>query len=88
MASALPLLLKLETAVPWMGLTSAVIMAGFGGLLVSGNYMVIAEWSQRLVRDAASLPNIPNGLVAIGIAGSLGLAGALIWMTVNVRIRR
>jgi cytochrome c-type biogenesis protein len=51
MASALPLLLKLETAVPWMGLVSALIMAGFGLLLLSGNYMLIAEWSQRLVRN-------------------------------------
>jgi cytochrome c-type biogenesis protein len=48
MARALPLLLKLESAVPWMGLTSAALMAGFGILLVSGNYMVVAEWSQRL----------------------------------------
>jgi Mrp family chromosome partitioning ATPase len=51
MASALPLLLKLETAVPWMGLMSALIMAGFGLLLLSGNYMLIAEWSQRLVSN-------------------------------------
>jgi cytochrome c-type biogenesis protein len=58
MAKALPLLMKLETAVPWMGLTSAVIMAGFGVLLLSGNYMVVAEWSQRLASVAASLPNI------------------------------
>ena len=50
--------MKLETAVPWMGLTSAVIMAGFGVLLLSGNYMVVAEWSQRLASVAASLPNI------------------------------
>jgi hypothetical protein len=49
MARALPLLLKLETAVPWMALMSALLMAGFGTLLVSGNYMVVAEWSQRLV---------------------------------------
>jgi cytochrome c-type biogenesis protein len=48
MARALPLLLRLETAVPWMGLISAAIMAGFGVLLLSGNYMVVAEWSQRL----------------------------------------
>jgi cytochrome c-type biogenesis protein len=49
MARALPLLMKLEHAVPWMGLTSALIMAGFGTLLISGNYMAVAEWSQRLV---------------------------------------
>lgn len=62
MAKALPLLLKLETAVPWMGLMSALIMAGFGTLLVSGNYMMIAEWSQRLFSHAASLPNFSSGL--------------------------
>ncbi len=61
MAKALPLLLKLETAVPWMGLMSALIMAGFGALLVSGNYMVVAEWSQRLVSHAW-LPNFSGGL--------------------------
>jgi cytochrome c-type biogenesis protein len=49
MARALPLLMKLETAVPWMGLFSAILMAGFGTLLISGNYMVVAEWAQRLV---------------------------------------
>jgi cytochrome c-type biogenesis protein len=52
MARALPLLMKLETAVPWMGLGSAVLMAGFGALLISGNYMVVAEWSQRLAAAA------------------------------------
>jgi cytochrome c-type biogenesis protein len=49
MARALPLLMKLETAVPWMGLFSAILMGGFGILLISGNYMVVAEWSQRFV---------------------------------------
>jgi cytochrome c-type biogenesis protein len=62
MAKALPLLLKLETAVPWMGLMSALIMAGFGILLVSGNYMVIAEWSQRLVGHAVWLTNFYGAL--------------------------
>jgi hypothetical protein len=27
-------------------------MAGFGALLISGNYMVVAEWSQRLAAAA------------------------------------
>ena len=81
MARALPLLMKLETAVPWMGLISALIMAGFGTLLISGNYMIVAEWSQRLVSGSASLPNIPGGLVFISaVAGSLGLAALLMWM--------
>lgn len=47
MARALPLLLKLERAVPWMGLASATLMAGFGTLLISGNYMVVSEWTFR-----------------------------------------
>jgi hypothetical protein len=48
MARALPLLLKFENAVPWMGLASAVLMAGFGGLLISGHYMLVSEWTYRL----------------------------------------
>ena len=48
MARALPLLMKLERAVPWMGLASAVLMAAFGVLLISGNYMIVSEWTYRL----------------------------------------
>jgi cytochrome c-type biogenesis protein len=48
MARALPLLLKLERAVPWMGMASAALMAAFGVLLISGNYMVVSEWAYRL----------------------------------------
>ena len=48
MARALPFLFKLERAVPWMGLASAVMMAGFGILLISGNYMVVSEWTYKL----------------------------------------
>ena len=89
MARALPLLMKLETAVPWMGLTSAVIMAGFGTLLLSGNYMVVAEWSQRVASDAASVPNVSSGLGIIGVITiALGLAGVLAWMGANGRTRR
>jgi hypothetical protein len=77
---ALPLLMKLETAVPWMGLISALIMAGFGTLLLSGNYMVVAEWSQRLASGSASLPNVPGGLVLISaVAATLCLAGVLMY---------
>jgi cytochrome c-type biogenesis protein len=89
MARALPLLMKLETAVPWMGLTSAVIMASFGTLLLSGNYMVVAEWSQRLASDAASVPNVSRVPAIIGgIAITLSLAGLLAWMAANGRTRR
>lgn len=48
MARAMPVLMKLEHAAPWMGLASAVMMAGFGILLISGNYMVVSEWTYKL----------------------------------------
>jgi len=49
MAKVLPLLIKMDKWVPWVGLASAVIMIGFGVLLISGNYMVMTEWTYRLV---------------------------------------
>ena len=79
MARALPLLLKLETAVPWMGLISAILMAGFGVLLISGNYMLVSEWTFRVVNGSASLPKAANEL---GLAAALVLGGAgLGWVT-------
>jgi cytochrome c-type biogenesis protein len=89
MARALPLLMKLETAVPWMGLISASIMAGFGTLLLSGNYMVVAEWSQHLARGTVAMPHVPGGLVLMSaIGGTLGLAAFLAWKTGTARTRR
>jgi threonine/homoserine/homoserine lactone efflux protein len=79
MARALPLLLKLETAVPWMGLISAILMAGFGVLLISGNYMLVSEWTFRVVNGSASLPKAANEL---GLAAALVLGAAgLVWLT-------
>ena len=79
MARALPLLLKLEDAVPWMGLLSAILMAGFGVLLISGNYMLVSEWTFRVVNGSASLPKAANEL---GLAAALVLGGAgLVWLT-------
>jgi len=57
MARALPFLFRLERAVPWMGLASAVMMAGFGILLISGNYMIVSEWTYRLA-SVARMPFI------------------------------
>jgi len=88
MARALPLLLKLEKAVPWMGLASAILMAGFGTLLISGNYMVVSEWTFRVISGSASIPNIGNGLVVAGAAGTLGLIGWLVWIASNGRVKR
>jgi cytochrome c-type biogenesis protein len=79
MARALPLLLKLETAVPWMGLFSALLMAGFGTLLISGNYMVVAEWSLRVASGSVAAPNAGNaGVWAGALVAVLGV-GWLLW---------
>ena len=83
-------LLRLETAIPWMGLVSALLMAGFGVLLISGNYMVVSEWTYRLVGGgAAALPALPSGLLLAGAAAmSLGIVAWLAWMAVNGKGRR
>jgi cytochrome c-type biogenesis protein len=80
MAKALPLLLKLERAVPWMGLVSAVFMAGFGLLLISGNYMVVSQWTFRVMSGSASLPGTANWILLSAIAGTLACVAWLIWM--------
>jgi cytochrome c-type biogenesis protein len=88
MARALPLLLKLETAVPWMGLVSALLMGSFGVLLISGNYMVVSEWTFRVVGGSASAANAASPLVLVSaVAGTVGLVGWLIWM-ITGRARR
>jgi len=79
MAKALPLLLKLETAVPWMGLFSALLMAGFGTLLISGNYMVVAEWTLRVASGSVAAPHVGNPVVlAAALVAALGV-GWLLW---------
>jgi hypothetical protein len=72
------LLLKLESAVPWMGLISAVLMAAFGVLLISGNYMVVSEWTFRIVSGSAALPNATGAVVVFTVAG-LACLGWLAW---------
>jgi len=79
MARALPLLLKLETAVPWMGLFSALLMAGFGTLLISGNYMVVAEWSLRVASGSVAAPNAGNVGVWVGALVAVLGVGWLLW---------
>jgi cytochrome c-type biogenesis protein len=89
MARALPLLMKLERLVPWMGLASAVLMAGFGALLISGNYMVVSEWTFRVVGDYAAMSRAGHGLVLAGVlAGTLGFLAWLGWMMANSRVTR
>lgn len=86
MAKALPFLLKLETAVPWMGLVSAVIMVGFGVLLITGNYMVVSEMTYGLANGVAS---VGNGLLLVpAVATGLGLLGWLGWMMAHGKLRR
>jgi cytochrome c-type biogenesis protein len=79
MARALPILLKLETAVPWMGLFSALLMAGFGTLLISGNYMVVAEWSLRAASGRVAAPHVGNPVVVAGALLGVLAAGWLVW---------
>jgi thiol:disulfide interchange protein len=79
MAKALPLLMKLERAVPWMGLASAILMAGFGVLLISGDYMLVSEWTVRIDSGSASLPRVASDLAVSLVAGSVGVAVWLFW---------
>jgi len=89
MAKALPLLMKLETAVPWMALISAIVMVGFGVLLISGNYMVVSEWTYRLASGSASLVKVGNGFLLVpAVAGGLSLLGWLAWMAAHGKGRR
>ena len=48
MGRIMPLLGRMEKAMPWMALTSAAIMVGYGALLISGNYMALSAWINRL----------------------------------------
>jgi hypothetical protein len=89
MARTLPLLLKLERAVPWMGLVSALLMVSFGVLLISGNYMIVSEWTYRAVGGAAALPGVSRALMLVsGLAVSLGLLAWLVWMAPHGKLRR
>jgi cytochrome c-type biogenesis protein len=88
MARALPLLMTLEALVPWMGLASAVLMAGFGMLLISGNYMVVSEWTFRVVGGYASLSNAGHGLVLASAAAAVGLVGWFVWLMTSHRNTR
>lgn len=89
MAQALPFLLRLEAAVPWMGLASAVLMVGFGVLLISGNYMVVSDWTYRIVGGAALAPTVGGELLLVSaMAGGLGLLGWLVWLAANGKAKR
>lgn len=48
MARVLPLLFRLEKALPWMGLASSLLMMGFAILLISGHYMALTEWVYQM----------------------------------------
>ena len=86
MAKALPLLMKLENLVPWMGLASAVLMAGFGTLLISGHYMVVSEWAFRAAAGAAALS--AGHVVPTVVVSTAVLIGLLVWTMASGRVRR
>ncbi len=49
MARVLPLLFKMEKLMPWMGLASATIIAGYAVLLINSNFMAVSGWFYRLL---------------------------------------
>ncbi|MFQ5872879.1 MAG: cytochrome c biogenesis CcdA family protein [Dehalococcoidia bacterium] len=49
MARVLPLLFRIEKAIPWMGLASATLIAGYGILLVTGDFMAVSSWFYQLL---------------------------------------
>jgi cytochrome c-type biogenesis protein len=49
MARVLPLLLRMEKIIPWMGLASAILIAGYGLILVTGNFMTLTSWLYKLM---------------------------------------
>ena len=49
MARVLPLLFRLEKVIPWMGLASAILIAGYGLILVTGNFMTLTSWLYKLM---------------------------------------
>jgi cytochrome c-type biogenesis protein len=49
MARVLPMLFKMEKAIPWMGLGSAILIAGYALILITGNFMVVSSWFVRMV---------------------------------------
>jgi cytochrome c-type biogenesis protein len=64
MARAMPLLLRLEGAMPWMGLSSAALMAAFGALLITGNYILFPARRPLERADVARMTGVvQNGLV-------------------------
>ena len=44
-----PMLFKMEKAIPWMGLGSAILIAGYALILITGNFMTVSSWVIRLV---------------------------------------
>jgi hypothetical protein len=88
MAKALPLLMKLENLVPWMGLASAVLMAGFGTLLISGHYMVVSEWAFRAAAGASALSAGHGVVIPTVVVSTAVLIGLLVWTMASGRGRR
>jgi cytochrome c biogenesis protein CcdA len=49
MAKILPLLFRMEKIIPWMGLGSSMLIAGFALLLITGNFMAASGLFYRLL---------------------------------------
>ena len=55
MARVLPLLFRIEKALPWMGLASATLIAGYALLLITGNSMAVSSWFYKLLGIGAAV---------------------------------
>ena len=49
MAKMLPLLFRIEKLARWMGYASAAIIAIFGVLMISGNFMLLSQWAFKVL---------------------------------------
>lgn len=73
---------------PRVGGAFRVVMANAKGsydhrgryVVISGNYMVVSEWTFRVVQGSASLPKAANEVaLAAAVVGSAGCLSWLVW---------
>lgn len=55
MARILPLLFRMEKVIPWMGLASSILIAGYAVLLITGNFMGASGLVYRLLGIGTTL---------------------------------
>jgi hypothetical protein len=62
-------------------------MAGFGTLLISGDYMFVSVWAYRVASGRATAPVLGNTVVVAGVlVASLGTGAWLLWRSRGLRL--